>query len=201
MNLNLTALLFYLPLIELLVAYHLLKMMQPPRGNIANYPVTSFQCQLYRRDPERLQWLQYQRLLNADMNQHGLILREANTLLLLADCPKTAIEKVEILPGNEANFKFYFFGSPCLALQLVQVYQKGAFENALKVLGVNVIYLPDLDLFTILNSRATVPTPNLQNKHVREFLLKLLMSNDFNQFMDQVEEILKEIEEKASSTA
>jgi hypothetical protein len=140
---------------------------------------------LFKRD-ESNAWVQYYLGVEVETTNHGLLIRELVSHLLVADCPKTAFLAIEILPSEPDDFvvRIVFTSHPPLALATKSKIDMDSLIVKFRQCGLQIQTIPSINIFS---TTSNFMLPNLQSKLVQRYLIELQLSPKFNKFVLDLE--------------
>jgi hypothetical protein len=146
--------------------------------------MATFPVQLFRTSPTN-GWQEFKEHVRLEVNTVGLIFRVNRTHQLLVDAPRQYIEIIEEVKENEF-FRIKSEGKSALAFKLLDTKLAKALIEHFRRWSYK---LSPVSERVPINSRPAFP--NLKDKNVRDFILKLLFSEEFHDFVSEMEELLE----------
>lgn len=145
--------------------------------------MNAYSCTLLRCHASA--WLEFQEPVLLELNQYGLLFRVASSGMLVVDAPKHFVELVEEVKQHDL-FRIQVRGEWLLAFRFQESSSGRSFAEASKRLGYSFRTCSEGTSQSSLQR-----FPDLADKNVRAFLLDLLFSESFHDYLDEVDALLR----------
>lgn len=133
-------------------------------------------------------WLKFRNMVRMECDQFSFIFREVGSHQLVADCPYDCVNSIEFLEETLFN-TVQCHSNDKIAFKFQSFSDMNSFHERLTLLQINLKVKK-------LQRKDTVPMPSLDGKDVEQLILKLLVSDEFYEFAEQLRQKVESLEKK-----
>jgi hypothetical protein len=137
------------------------------------------------------EWREYKQSVVVQCGESGIVIRESVRKLLVADIPRSAVAGVAVVNNQLAAVKL---GDSGVALRFAD---RSEFTNFLNVLQ---RWNASMEHVTSQQIESQLAIPNLRDPEVQSLIVKLLFSEEFKGFAEDLKTLIAGVQESAGST-